>query len=310
MQSSHDQRLHGTWATVLLPIAPDESIDLGRLREELEVLVSAELAGCYTNGTAGELHALDEAEHDAVSEIVAQRCGRAGVAFQIGASHMSGQICLSRIRRARELAPAAIQVTLPDWLPLGPDEVIAAVSRMAEVADPVPIVLYNPPHAKTICDVTTFAALSETVPGLAGIKVVPDGGAWLDSIRVAAPRLAVFVPGHDLASGLERGAAGSYSNIACLSPDGAGRFEATARHSRAEGLDLERRIKQFLAEHIGPLQAEGYSNTALDKTLATIGDWAPVGTRVRWPYKSVPEEQARTLAPLARRRLPELFSSE
>ena len=36
---------------------------------------------------------------------------------------MSGQICLSRIRRARQLSPTAIQVVLPDWLPLGPAEV-------------------------------------------------------------------------------------------------------------------------------------------------------------------------------------------
>ncbi len=299
--------LRGTWGTVLLPLGDDDAIDFGRLREEVEILVSSGVAGCYTNGTAGEFHALEEHEHDAVSELVAELCSDAAVPFQVGASHMSGQICLSRIRRARQLAPSAVQVTLPDWLPLGHDEVLAAVTRMAEVADPVPIVLYNPPHAKTTCDAATFGELARAVPGLIGIKVVPGDRAWFETLRRFAPDLAVFVPGHALASGLIDGAAGSYSNIACLSPAGALAFEATALASPEAGLELERRILDFFAEHIGPLQANGYSNTALDKTLAATGGWAPIGTRVRWPYRSVPEDLARSLAPLARDALPELF---
>jgi dihydrodipicolinate synthase/N-acetylneuraminate lyase len=293
---------------VLLPIGEDDRIDLGRLGAELETLCCSGVAGCYTNGTAGELHALEEAEHDAVSELVAGACESRGVPFQIGASHMSAQIGLSRLRRARDLSPSAIQVTLPDWLPLDPDEVRVALSRMAETADPVPIVLYNPPHAKTRCDAASLARLAGELPGLIGVKVVPPDPAFYATLRRDAPDLAIFVPGHDLASGLAHGAAGSYSNIACLSPAGAVAFEATARRDPAAGAALEGRIKAFLAEHIAPLQRRGYSNTALDKTLATIGGWAPVGTRVRWPYKWVPDEAARALSSIARSELPELFT--
>jgi len=40
-------------------------------------------------------------------------------------------------------------VVLPDWLPLTADECLAFLDRVASVAAPVPVVLYNPPHAKT-----------------------------------------------------------------------------------------------------------------------------------------------------------------
>jgi hypothetical protein len=63
----------------------------------------------------------------------------------------------------------------------------------------------------------------------------------------------------------------------------------------------------FFDRYMAPLKARGYSNTALDKALAAIGAWAPIGTRVRWPYSSVPDEEVALLAPLARAALPELF---
>jgi dihydrodipicolinate synthase/N-acetylneuraminate lyase len=299
----------GTWGPVLLPLGEDNSIDFGRLRAEMDVFVAAGLAGCYTNGTAGEFHCLEEAEHDAVSELVAAACGAAGVPFQIGASHMSGQISLSRIKRARELTPSAIQVILPDWFPLSPAEIVPAVTRMAEVADPVPIVLYNPPHAKKVLDPQTFAALAREIPSLVGIKVSPTGPAWYEALQSEAPDLPVFVPGHALASGMRLGGAGSFSNIAGMHPVGARRFDELIHSDPEAALALEQRILAFFAEHIFPLLAEGYSNNALDKTLAALGGWAPIGTRVRWPYRSVPEEHVRQLAPLARAALPELLDT-
>ena len=168
--TSSQLSLRGTWGTVLLPIGADDQIDFDLLGVELDVLLPVGLAGVYTCGTAGEFHTLQEDEFDALSKLVADKSTAAGVAFQIGASHMSGQVSLSRIARARSLRPAAIQVVLPDWLPLSPIEVRAAVERMVAAADPVPIVLYNPPHAKTVCTPEQMADLANNLPGLVGSK--------------------------------------------------------------------------------------------------------------------------------------------
>jgi hypothetical protein len=56
-----------------------------------------------------------------------------------------------------------------------------------------------------------------------------------------------------------------------------------------------------------PWQREGLGNAALDKGLAHAGRWAPISTRVRWPYMSMPEEAAERLGDIARTELPELF---
>ena len=102
------------WATLLLPLNADDSIDFGRLETQAATLTTTELDGLYAHGTAGEFQTLTEAEFDQVNEVLAGT----GKPFQIGASHPSAQVQLDRVRRAAAREPGAIQVILPDWLPL------------------------------------------------------------------------------------------------------------------------------------------------------------------------------------------------
>jgi dihydrodipicolinate synthase/N-acetylneuraminate lyase len=289
--------LRGVWATVLLPVRDEESIDFDRLAVALDHVVASGVHGVYTGGTAGEFHTLTDAEYDRLHALVAQRCTAAGVPFQLGASHPSGQLSLDRIARAAALRPGAIQVVLPDWLPLGPDEVLAAVERMAAVAGGVPLVLYNPPYAKTQVPPELFGKLADEVPALVGVKVPGGDDAW-----------SVFVAGHTLASGYAHGAAGAYSNVACLSPAGTARWYAQIITDLPAALAFERRLRGFLDAHIGPLARAGYCDPALDKTLAAIGGWASIGTRVRWPHRSVPDSAVPALRAAAEAAVPELFA--
>jgi dihydrodipicolinate synthase/N-acetylneuraminate lyase len=301
--------LRGVWATVLLPIRDDESIDFDRLAGALDHVLASGVHGVYTNGTAGEFHTLTEAEYDRLHALVADRCAAAGIPFQLGASHPSGQLSLDRIARATALRPGAIQVVLPDWLPLGPGEVLAAVERMAAVADGVPLVLYNPPYAKTQVTPELFGKLADEVPALVGVKVPGGNATWYARMADAVGgRLAIFVAGHTLASGYARGATGAYSNVACLSPAGAARWYARTTSDLPAALAFEDRLRGFLDAHIGPLGRAGYSDPALDKTLAAIGGWAPIGTRVRWPHRSVDEAVVPALRAAAEAAVPELFT--
>jgi dihydrodipicolinate synthase/N-acetylneuraminate lyase len=299
--------LRGVWGTVLLPLGPAGQIDVARLRDQLDVLTTAGLDGVYAHGTAGEFHELAEDEYDLVSTVVAEHATAAGLPFQLGAGHMSARLSLDRIGRAARLAPDAIQVILPDWVPAAPAEVVAALDGLAAAAGDIPLVLYNPPHAKTQLDPAALVRLADQVPQLIGIKVAGGDPGWYRAMRPVLDRLAVFVAGHTLASGLAQGAAGAYSNVACLSPAGAAAWYAQMRSDPDGAADLESRLRHFLTRHITPLQQRGYSNAALDKTLAHIGGWAAIGTRLRWPYRGVPEADAEALRPLARAAVPELF---
>ncbi|MBN1910914.1 MAG: dihydrodipicolinate synthase family protein [Pirellulales bacterium] len=302
--------IRGNWASLLLPINQDDSIDYGRLSAEIDFLIDCRTDGIYSNGTACEFFTQTEDEFDRVSTMVAERCESAGRPFELGASHTSPQTTLSRVRRAASLRPGAIQVILPDWAPVGDDEAIAFFSRLAEAAEGIGLVLYNPPHAKRVLTPPVFEKLRRAVPSLVGLKVYDGPASWYAQMRDRAEGLSVFVPGQHLATGVLQGASGSYSNVACLHPAGAQAWWRLTQTDLPAALSLEHRVVAFLSRHVRPYISEhGYCNAACDKFLAAIGGWADIGTRLRWPYRFIPQEEADRLRPLAREILPEILPS-
>jgi 4-hydroxy-tetrahydrodipicolinate synthase len=139
------------------------------------------------------------------------------------------------------------------------------------------------------------------------VKVLDSHGEWYGAVRRHLRDVAVFVPGHHIATGMAQGAQGSYSNVACLTPRGAAAWERLIERDPPRALDVQRRVIDFLALSVGPYAADGYCGPALDKFLAAIGAWADIGTRLRWPYRSIPEREAERFRATAREMIPELW---
>lgn len=306
-RTSH-QRPSGIWAAVLLPVDSRGEIDLTALREEIEILCDSGVAGLYTNGTAGEFHGQTEGEFDRLTEITAKIARRRGIAFQIGISQTNARVARERLRRIATLRPDAVQFTLPDWWPPSWAEIEDFVSGMMEVAPDVPLVFYNPPHAKRRLSLVEIAQLRARTSSLVGAKLPGGDEAWSAEMRRCLPDFSVFVPGHTIASGRMAGASGSYSNIACLSPRGAVRWWELIERDPDAALALERRIQSFLHIHVLPLRSKyGLSDAALDKAMAAAGAWGPTGPRLLWPYRGASSDDVVELGRAARRDLPELL---
>ena len=299
----------GNWASLLLPIAADDSIEFDKLGEEIDILIDAGVDGIYSNGTAGEFHNQTEEEFDRIQEMLAERCKASSMPFVIGACQPDPLIMLNRISRAAALNPRAIQVILPDWWPLTDAEAVDFLKRAAEAAEGIPLILYNPPHAKRVLAPRELGMVCAAAPAVIGIKLADGGASWYAETRRYLSGLSLFVPGHHLATGIKEGvAAGSFSNVACLSPRGAQSWTTSMQTNIDAALDLERRIRAFMDLHIVPFRQEfGYSNAALDKLLSAIGNWGPVGTRLRSPYRSIDMAEAIRLRDIARSELPDLF---
>jgi dihydrodipicolinate synthase/N-acetylneuraminate lyase len=71
-------------------------------------------------------------------------------------------------------------------VPSSDDEVRSAIDRMAREAAPPPLVLYNPPDAKTRLTTAQFGHLVAEFPQLIGIKVAGGDAAWLAATAAAA----------------------------------------------------------------------------------------------------------------------------
>lgn len=306
MQPLTSEKIRGNWATLLTAWNADGSLDLGRVAAELDTLIRLRVDGIYSHGTAGEFHTQTEAEFDQIAGCLAQRCQAAGLPFQIGVSHMSAQISRERLRRSVPLAPGAVQVILPDWFPVTEDEAVAFLERMAESAGGIGLVLYNPPHAKRVLTPEQIGRLAARVPALIGLKTAGGDDAWYAAMREHLARLSVFVPGHLLASGVQRGAHGAYSNAACLNPGAAQRWTDQMRTDLPAALELEQRLRQFMDGTIRPFITEQrYCNASCDRFLALVGGWADIGAHMRWPYRSIPVTEVPRVRAVARALIPE-----
>jgi dihydrodipicolinate synthase/N-acetylneuraminate lyase len=283
--------LRGTWATLLLPIAEDDRIDFARVESQLEFLCRSGVEGVYAHGTAGEFYAISEEEFDRINSLLAGRCEAAGVSFQIGACHLHPREALERVRRAAALKPGAIQVIMPDWVTLNMGEAADFVGSAAAAAGGVPLVIYNPKHAKHQLTAPEFAGLKAAVPSIIGIKVSKEDPAWYAAMKGMSPKIAVFAPGPRYASAvLEWGARGSYSMIAALHPVYAKRWEEIIYADPGRALGIEGHLQRFINDHLAPLRARfGLSGASSDKFLATAAGWTDVGPRMRRPYRGVPE---------------------
>ncbi|GAA4464544.1 dihydrodipicolinate synthase family protein [Nibrella saemangeumensis] len=300
--------LRGSWSTLLLPIQSDDRIDYSCLQDELDYITRVGVSGVYTNGTAGEFFNQTEDEFDKISALTAEICHKTSIPFQIGASHMSPIISLERIIRTKSLGPGAYQIILPDWVATTRQEQLSFLNRMAEAAAPVPLVLYNPGHAKAVLNPEDFAQLADAVPALIGIKVAAGGPDWYSTMRTLEIPLAVFVPGHRLATGIKEGVGvGAYSNVACLNPLAAQQWYQMMREDLDEALRLERRIGAFFEQCILPYYSAGYSDMALDKYLAAVGGWTDIGTRLRWPYRWIDRKDVQKARTMGRNLIPEFF---
>lgn len=302
--------LMGNWGTLLLPINKDNSIDYLRLEEEIDILIKSGVDGIYSNGTAGEFYNQSEDEFDKISDLLATKCHKASRSFQIGVSHPCPITSLERLKRSADFQPDAFQIIFPDWVALNKREQFSFLEKLIEAAHSIPLVLYNPPRSKTHLQPADFAELASAFPELIGLKVAPTGENWYSQMRQYAKDLAVFVPGHWLATGVqERVATGSYSNVACLSPKGAQWWWNLMKTDLRAALDLEIKIQQFFSQCIRPFIEKGYADPALDKFLAAVGGWAHISTRLRWPYDWIPESEVEKAQKIALQLLPEFFSS-
>ena len=311
MNPLKSNEIFGNWATLLLPIDEEEQIDYKCLEQEIDILISMGVNGIYSNGTAGEFYNQTEEEFDTISSILANKCNAAGMPFQIGCNHMSPVISLERLRRVIPLKPGAIQVILPDWFPPVMDEIIDFLKRIVALAGPIGIILYNPPHAKRKLQPEDFEKIREAGIQLTGCKLAGGDENWYQAMKKYAPELSLFIPGHQLATGISLGAHGAYSNVACFHPAAAQRWYALMKDDMESALEIQSRIQLFMNDCIVPfIRDKKYSNQAADKFMAAVGGWMNIQPRLRWPYRWIKEEEVKQVRIIAKKIVPEFLNDQ
>jgi dihydrodipicolinate synthase/N-acetylneuraminate lyase len=303
------ETLHGVWAALIIPWTNRDELDEARFIAEVDAYSGTGVHGVYTGGTTGEFYAQDDAIFNAVTIIACSRAHLAGLPVQIGCTALSTRIARRRIRHAVACGADAIQIALPFWLQLRPEEAIDFLADAADAAGDVPLVLYQTRRAKLLLTPLDLASAVSRVPTLIGMKYTGGGVDELRSYLTAAPQLSIFGSEHDLLEKMRAGGRGTYSSIAGLNP-----WRVVEMYNLENIGDLERaeviqkEIDVLMQIVLPMVQQEGIYDSAIDRVLREVGGLSCVGLRCQPPYRAASEDHVRRVAQWLGKRAPNLLS--
>jgi len=207
----------GIIPAVVVPFAPDESIDVDALKANLAHLLDGGVHGLVVNGTMGEAASLSTEERALVLEtVVAAAAGRVPVSAGVSAASTAAACAYAEQARA---GGAHGVMCLPPLLYRGTTaEFTAHFAAVAEAAQ-LPVMAYNNPEASGI-DLTpeVIAQIAAAVPGVVAVKEC-SGDARRIAALLGRTDLEILVGGDDWAlEGLAAGATGWVAGVANIAP--------------------------------------------------------------------------------------------
>jgi 1-pyrroline-4-hydroxy-2-carboxylate deaminase len=277
----------GIIPAVVVPFAPDDSIDLDALRANLRHLIDGGVHGLVVNGTMGEAGSLSDEERGLVIDTALEVAdGRLPVT--VGVSSASTAASARYADKARTAGAHAV-MCLPPVLYRGtPEELVAHFAAVAGAAG-LPVMAYNNPEASGM-DLApeTIAEIGAAVPGVAAVKEC-SGDARRIAALVGATELEILVGGDDWAlEGFAAGATGWVSGVANVAPaECVELFDAVDDGRLAEARELYQRLLPLGRLDMTPWLVQ-YFKGAMDAVGLTGGPTRP-------PRLPLGEEQQKLL---------------
>ena len=160
--------LHGIVPPLVTPLVGEDELDGEGLVRLIEHVLGGGVHGVFVLGTTGEGPCLsNRLQREMVKQTVQHVAGR--VPVLVGVSHPSRAETLSLSNFAADHGADAVVLAPPFYMPIGQDEFVAYVERLAPQF-PLPWFLYNmPSHVKLHCDRQTVLKVLE-LSGIAGVK--------------------------------------------------------------------------------------------------------------------------------------------
>jgi 4-hydroxy-2-oxoglutarate aldolase len=252
-------RFEGIFAALTTPFAPDGSVALGKLRENIRAYNSTRLSGYVVAGSTGESVLLTFDEIVRIWE-TARESAAPGKLLIAGAGVETTAETIHRARKAAELDYDAVLIKTPHYFK--PLLTPAALERhYLSVADasPLPVLIYSIPQYTGVSLAAEVVAHLAQHPNIVGIKESSGNVQLLaEIIHLCPPEFSTLVgSASTLFPSLMLPVAGGVLALACFLPEAAveiyeaARAGDTARASRLQSAIFTASRK--IAGELGPV---------------------------------------------------------
>lgn len=285
------KRLYGVTTAMVTPFDPDGRVNLEKVAQLTEFLISKGVHCLFPLGTTGEMIRLSVAERQAIAEtIVKTAAGRVTVYIHAGTTTLEDTITLAK--HAHEIGADGIGVVTPIFLGANDREMEEYYVKVASsIPEDFPMYLYNIPQCASN-DLKTEVAqrVADRCKNVVGVKYsYPDmlrtneylainGGSFF--VMQGADRL--------LLPALAMGCDGVISGVSCVYPEP---FVAVYDAYRAKDLDKARELQRIAIRYCEVLKS-GSNMSYFKEALKLRGIDAGF---MRAPQLDLPEEEVREL---------------
>jgi dihydrodipicolinate synthase/N-acetylneuraminate lyase len=211
-----ERPLTGITVPLATPLLDPGTLDISGLEGLVAHVIRGSVHAIFVLGTTGEGPCLTVQQRRAVVEHVCRNAGNTPVLVGITDSSMGEALAMAEFSASK--GAAAVVYAGPTYSPISQPELIAHVSRLADVL-PLPVFLYNmTSHTKVVFDPSTVAKLS-THKNVLGLKDSSGSLPYFQAVRNAAPDCSLLMgPEELLLPAMMCGASGGVNGGANLYP--------------------------------------------------------------------------------------------
>ncbi len=252
----------------------DGKLDRPLFERSVRNLVQRGLRDLYIFGTAGEGHAVTEAQFREVTGLFVETLADAGGAPpMVGVISLSLPTVLERIAFAASLGVRTFQFCLPSWGPITDGEVRRVFAEVCGAFPDRQFLHYNLGRTGRLVRPEEYAELAELHPNLVAIKYGLGDPETIAGLLRLAPQLRAFFtePGYYLGAPL--GECGLLASISSSNPARAWEyFRAGAEGDFVRFAQLYRELAGIMGAVRGAAGGMGLTDGAYDKLIAKLAE--------------------------------------
>ncbi len=179
-------------ATAVVPWTDAFQFDVERFRQQVQTIARGLTRHIYLFGTAGEGHAVSEAQFDDIAAAFLTIAAEEQVQPMLGVISLSLPTIIGRIERGRALGFREFQISLPAWGSLNDPELDTFFAQTCGRFPDCRFLHYNLTRTKRLLAPTDYSRLAAAHPNLVAVKMSTDDAALVAALLAAAPRLRFY----------------------------------------------------------------------------------------------------------------------
>lgn len=213
--------LKGIYVPILTPVKDDESIDLDKLKKQVNFIIDGGVHGILAHGSNSEFYMFDDNEYETILKTILDEANeRVPVIMGIGAIRTSK--CVKLAKMGKELGVTGVAILQPMFLKPTDEELFMHFKTIANSVEDLPILIYNNPRIGYTLSSDLVEKLAREVENIVGIKDSSgDINQLLEFIRKTRDLNFKVFGGKDtmLYSSLNIGAVGGVCTTANIFPE-------------------------------------------------------------------------------------------